>query len=98
MRECESRVNPRDRVSSCRNAANRTMSREIPTVAYARFGEKYSKMREILHGKALLAPAAFLPEGANRFCHASAEVRLQSSPYFTCKLTQFCAILRERAQ
>ena len=32
MREHESRANPRDRVSSCRNAANRTISREIPTV------------------------------------------------------------------
>ena len=66
--------------------------------AYTRFGEKYSKTREILRGKALLAPAAFLPEGANRFYHASAEVRLQFSPYFACKLTQFYAISRERAQ
>ena len=32
MRECESRVNPRDRVPSRRNAANRTISREIPTI------------------------------------------------------------------
>ena len=31
-RERESRANPRDRVSSRRNAANRTISREIPTV------------------------------------------------------------------
>ena len=66
--------------------------------AYARFGEKYSKTCEILRGKALLAPAAFLSEGANRFCHASAEVRLQFSPYFACKLTQFCVISRERTQ
>ena len=66
--------------------------------AYTQFGEKYSNTREIVRGKALLAPAAFLPEGTNRFCHASAEVRLQFSPYFACKLTQFCAISRERAQ
>ena len=32
MRERESRANPRDRVSLRRNAANRTISREIPTV------------------------------------------------------------------
>ena len=31
MRERESRANPQDRVSSRRNAANRTISREIPT-------------------------------------------------------------------
>ena len=31
-RERESRANPRDCVSSRRNAANRTISREIPTV------------------------------------------------------------------
>ena len=32
MRERESRANPRDRVSSRRNAANRTILRGIPTV------------------------------------------------------------------
>ena len=32
MRECESRANPRDRVSSSRKAANRMISRGIPTV------------------------------------------------------------------
>ena len=32
MRERESRANPRDRVSLCMNAANRTISGEIPTV------------------------------------------------------------------
>ena len=32
MRERESRANPRDRVSSRRNVANRTISRGIPTV------------------------------------------------------------------
>ena len=68
MRERESRANPRDRISSRRNAANRTISRGIPTVRV----HAVWKTREILRGKALLAPAAFLPEGTNRFCHASA--------------------------
>ena len=98
MRERESRANPRDRESSRRNVANRTISRGIRLFAYTRFGEKYSKMRKILRGKALLAPAAFLPKVQIDFAMPALEARLQFSPFFACKLTQFCAISRERTQ
>ena len=63
---------------------------EFRLFAYTRFGEKYSKTREILRGKALLAPAAFLPKVQIDFAMPALEARLQFSSFFACKLTQFC--------
>ena len=55
---------------------------EFRLFAYTQFGEKYSKAHEILRGKALLAPAAFLPMPA-------LELRLQ---------LQIDAVLRDFAR
>ena len=68
---------------------------EFRLFTYMRFGEKYSKTREILRSKALLAPAAFLPEGTNRFCHASAGSETAVLAVFR---VQIDAVLRDFAR
>ena len=95
MRERESRANPRYHLSSRRNAANRTISRGIPTVCVHAVWREYSKTREILRSKALLASAAFLPEGANRFCHSSAGSETAILAVFR---VQIDAVLRDFAR